>query len=260
MVAVIPVMSSKTILTSFGSNNMVAHPYVAPSMMNDTVEIIKKVPKKGGFLRNMAKVLMLGAALGTTGIVATSCANPTGSSVEQPVTPPVDPPVTPPVTPTAADETAAAVETTLEKLDPIVETTSASASASARDLTAADAIKGFSYEEAGAVEDFTVTSVDQSTGIVTANHTSTEIGTGFVDTDEVVNLSKTDKGFKMTYPSGGYQEFVPLDVPVQRTNVGKSGNIALVRNLEKGTTQGDVLVSDTLGKLCETLSKFKIKK
>lgn len=218
------------------------------------------VPKKSGSMIKTIRAMVAALCIGAAGLTAASCAaDPImRDQIEAPVTP------TKPPTTTAAEETNAAITSTLEKLNPIIEDSSVNKSIVSRSSSTSDTltnmVKGFSYEDACNVEDFTVTSVDQNTGVVTAHHTSTEVDTKFVDTDEIVTLSKTDKGFKMKYSNGAYQEFIPLDIPVQRTNVGNDGTIALVRNLKKGATQGEVLLYDTAGKLWEVMKNFKLKK
>lgn len=173
-----------------------------------------------------------------------------------PPPPPVVPPP-PPVTPVPVDSVEDAIVFTLEKLNPIIETSPAN---SGTDATSTNTLKGFSYEDFGDRNDFVITSIDNNTNIIEASHISTTVKTNKVDLTEDVTIKQTIQGFTIFHKNGAYEQLIPLSDSVTRTEAGKSGNIAQIAKLEKGTTQGEVLIKDSLGKILDTLKNLKLKK
>lgn len=243
-------------LVNLGSNNKSASSaYVAPQMMGDTVDISKKAPMAFKQARKVLAGLMLGAAT-IFGVV--SCSNPAGpsNSTQTPTT--TTTPTTPtiPTTPaaTAATETGAAVESTLQSLNPVIVNTST------------HTFGGFSYYDTGgaypstaSTEDFLVTSLDQTTGIITGDMTDT-YGSS-VSTTHNVKVSKIGDGFVLTYPNGSKTKYLPANHSVERSFIDKYGAVGGCAILKPGATQGTVSVYSSSGiSLIDTLKNFKLKK
>ena len=240
-------------VSSFPPAKVSTNASLAPAFGNESTAL-RQAPSMARNVRRVLAALVLGAAA----VFATSCANPSGPTptpIVDPTPTPTPIPVPVPV-PTPAQETATKISDTLGKLNPII--VDSSATLQAKDVApVASAFKGFSYEAYGTVEDFMVKSVDEVTGIITATHTSTNYasdGTSISGVPEDVTLAKTADGFTVTHANGGQEKFALLDVAVQRT----TGSV--VRNLQKGAEQGEVLVSDLAGKLMTTFENFKLKK
>lgn len=177
-----------------------------------------------------------------------------------PPQPPPVPPTPPPENPIPIASVEEAVEYTWGKLNPIIETSPANGNTNSASVTSTSTLKGFSYEDFGDRNDFVITGFDESTGVLKASHTSTTVSTNKVDLTENVTIKQTMQGFTLTHQNGAYEQFIPSTDSVKRTQVGKSGNIAQIAKLQKGVTQGEVLILDSLGKVLDTLKNLKLKK
>ena len=212
---------------------------LAPAFGSDSLAI-RKAPSA---MRSARSILLAAGLAVATAFGATSC-DPISMLTMRAIAPELTP----------AQQTSKNIIDTINILNPIIEDSSATLAAKDAAATPAGMLKGFSYEAYDRVEDFTVKSVDELTGDITANHTSVDAITGNARSPEDVILSKVSDGFTLTHANGGQEKYAPLDVAVQRTG----GSV--VRNMTKGTEQGEVLLYDLANNFITTFKNFTLKK
>lgn len=220
MVAVNPVISLKA-SPSFSTNNNTASAYVAPAAVGDTLEISKQIPKKSGFLRNMAKVLMLGTALGT-GAVAMSCSNGVTPSPGNEVPPPTNQPTKPPTNP-ALENTA--LTKSLNNLNPIIQDSKGEkiSGASVSDLSL-DSIDSWSYDDStGSRQVTTVKSIDSTTGaikVTVADFDDQDYPVGAARDADLIKMD--DNTVRIKVDAANYTDMAAIDNGTRKSTTYKS--------------------------------------
>lgn len=208
----------------------------------------------GGIQKVKPTHLGIGGAMVLGLLALAGCTQATSPTItpETPVTP---------VTPVTPDSTLLDVEknfaTVMGPLDPIVETESSLTAKAA--TSTVNGLESFSYEYAGSIEKFDVTAVDSATGVLTAQHTKSYVDDADnVIFNEEVQLAKTDNGgWKIIHDGGAYEAFLPLENAAQKNYTAADGYIVSARTLKKGSTVGEVLLTDASGVSKGVWTNFK---